>query len=203
MAIELTELSAFAQVIFIDIALAGDNAIVVGLAAAGLAPHQRKQALFIGIGFALVCRIVAALFTTQLLQIPGLLFVGGLVLLWVGWKLGAELLQKEVELLEHAEKPAKDLRTAIWRIAVADITMSIDNVLAVAGAARDHLPALAFGLVLSIILMGAAATAIAKWMERFPWIKTVGVAVVLFVALKMMWEGWSELPHLAAKIGLA
>lgn len=203
MAIELTELSAFAQVIFIDIALAGDNAIVVGLAAAGLAPQQRKQALFIGIGFALVCRIVAAIFTTQLLQIPGLLFVGGLVLLWVGWKLGAELLQKEVEVLEHAEKPAKDLRTAIWRIAVADITMSIDNVLAVAGAARDHLPALAFGLVLSIILMGVAATAIAKWMERFPWIKMIGVAVVFFVAVKMMWEGWPELPTLAAKFGLA
>lgn len=203
MGIALTELSAFAQVIFIDIALAGDNAIVVGLAAAGLAPQQRKQAVFIGIGFALICRIIAAIFTTQLLQVPGLLFLGGLLLIWVGWKLGAELLQKEVEVLEHAEKPAKDLRTAIWRIAVADITMSIDNVLAVAGAARDHLAALAFGLVLSIVLMGFAASAIAKWMERLPWIKFIGVAVVFFVAVKMMWEGWPELPELAAKFGLA
>ncbi len=203
MQFELTELSIFAQVIFIDIALAGDNAIVVGLAAAGLAPQQRKQAVLIGISFALVCRIIAAIFTTQLLQIPGLLFLGGLVLLWVGWKLGAELLQHEVEELQKAAKPAKDLHTAIWRIAVADITMSIDNVLAVAGAARHHLTALAFGLILSIVLMGIAASAIAKLMHRFPWIKGLGVAVVFFVALKMMWEGWPELPELVHRFGFA
>lgn len=203
MLFELSELSVFAQVIFIDIALAGDNAIVVGLAAAGLAPEQRKKAVLIGISFALACRIVAAIFTTQLLNVPGLLFLGGLVLLWVGWRLGAEILQHEVDELQKAEKPAKDLRTAIWRIAVADITMSIDNVLAVAGAARHHLTALAFGLVLSIILMGVAASAIAKLMHRFPWIKGVGVAVVVFVALKMMWEGWPELPELAHGLGFA
>jgi YjbE family integral membrane protein len=203
MLLELTELSTFAQVIFIDIALAGDNAIVVGLAAAGLAPQQRRQAVLIGISFALVCRIIAAIFTTQLLQIPGLLFLGGLVLLWVGWKLGAEILQHEVDELQKAAKPAKDLQSAIWRIAVADITMSIDNVLAVAGAARGHLTALAFGLVLSIVLMGVAASAIAKLMQRFPWIKGVGVAVVFFVAFKMMWEGWRELPELAHKFGFA
>jgi YjbE family integral membrane protein len=192
MIIDPSEVSAFAQVILIDLALAGDNAIVVGLAAAGLAPAQRKQAVMLGVGFALVCRIVFALFTTQLLQIPGLLFVGGLALLWVGWKLGSEIMKAEVEELGHMAGEATSMRAAIFRIAVADITMSIDNVLAVAGAAKDHLTALAFGLILSIVLMGVAASKIAGLMKRYPWIKAVGVIVVFFVALKMMWEGWPE-----------
>jgi YjbE family integral membrane protein len=198
MPLDLAELSAFGQVILIDLALAGDNAIVVGLAAAGLAAEQRKRAIVIGVVFALVCRVVFALFTTQLLKVPGLLFIGGLALIWVGWKLGHELFKHEVAELVEGTGVSTTMRAAIWRIAVADITMSIDNVLAVAGAARDHLTALVFGLVLSIVLMGVAATAIAGLMKRYPWIKAVGVIVVFLVAAKMMWEGWPELAHLAS-----
>ncbi|MET0546580.1 MAG: TerC family protein [Caulobacterales bacterium] len=194
------EVGAFVQVILIDLALAGDNAIVVGLAAAGLPPAQRKQAVLWGVGFALFCRIIFAIFTTQLLQVPGLLFVGGLALLWVGWKLSGELFKKQVEEELHAAGQITTMRAAIWHIAVADITMSIDNVLAVAGAARDHLTALVFGLLLSIVLMAVAANYIANLMKKYPWIKAIGVIVVFFVAAKMMWEGWHEVPPLFARL---
>ena len=190
--------AAFIEIILIDIVLAGDNAIVVGALAAGLPPEQRKRVIMIGVLAALVLRIIFALIVTQLLQIVGLVLAGGLLLLWVAWRMYRELRHKEEcspgseEIIgdEHSGlRAAKSFTSAAWGVALADVSMSLDNVLAVAGAARDHPWVLVFGLVLSVILMGVAANFIARYIERYRWIAWVGLLVILWVALKMIYEG--------------
>ena len=199
--------SALLQVIMIDLVLAGDNAIVIGLAAAGLAKEQRGKAILIGIGAATVLRIVFALFTTQLLQIVGLLLAGGILLLWVCWKLWREIRADhaaEAAALERdgndakpgtpgASGPAKTFRQAVTQIVLADVSMSLDNVLAVAGTARDHLEVLVVGLALSVALMGLAANFVARLLHRHRWIAYVGLLIILYVAIKMMWDGGHEI----------
>lgn len=195
--------TALFQVILIDLVLAGDNAIVIGLAAAGLPQGQRSRAILIGIIAATVLRIVFAGLTTQLLAIVGLLLAGGILLLWVCWKMWRELrapphhsLDEHGNVTVNAEggegAPRKTLAQATWQIIVADVSMSLDNVLAVAGAAREHPSVLIFGLALSIALMGIAATFIAKLLEKHRWIAYVGLAVILYVALEMVYRGALE-----------
>jgi YjbE family integral membrane protein len=191
---------AFGQVLMIDIMLAGDNAIVVGALAAGLPAEQRKKVILIGIIAALVLRIFFALVVTQLMQIVGLIFAGGLLLLWVSWKMYRELQHSgpaggspEIEGDEHAGvKPAKSFAGAAWAVAVADVSMSLDNVLAVAGAARDHPGILIIGLLLAVALMGVAANILAKYIERYRWIAWVGLIVIVYVAGKMIYEGFVD-----------
>ena len=189
-------LSAFVQVLMIDIVLAGDNAIVVGALAAGLPADQRKKVILIGIIAALVLRIIFALMVSWLLGIIGLIFAGGILLLWVAWKMWRELREHqgpgspEVEGDENAGlKPAKSFAGAAWAVAVADVSMSLDNVLAVAGAARAHPGILIIGLLLSVALMGVAANLIAKYIERYRWIAYVGLLVILYVAGRMIYDG--------------
>jgi YjbE family integral membrane protein len=190
-------ITAFIEIILIDIVLAGDNAIVVGALAAGLPPEQRKRVIMIGVLAALVLRILFALIVTQLLQVVGLVLAGGLLLLWVAWRMYRELRHEgesagsdEVLGDEHSGlRPAKSFASAAWGVAVADVSMSLDNVLAVAGAAREHPWVLVFGLILSVILMGVAANFIARYIERYRWIAWVGLVVILWVALKMIYEG--------------
>jgi YjbE family integral membrane protein len=198
--------AALAQVIMIDLVLAGDNAIVIGLAAAGLPAAQRTRAILIGIIAATVLRIVFAAATTQLLQIVGLLLAGGILLLWVSWKMWRELRAGHAQAdaaaigaldgADAAVPPRKTLGQAAWQIVIADVSMSLDNVLAVAGAARDHPWVLIFGLGLSIVLMGVAASLIAHLLQRHRWIAYVGLAVIVYVAFDMVWRGWFEVaPH--------
>ena len=200
--------SALLAVIGIDLVLAGDNAIVIGLAAAGLPKEQRSKAILIGIIAATVLRIIFAGATTWLLQIVGLLLAGGILLLWVCWKMWRELRQGHADGERGEEAltgqdlnadgtvagggPAKTFRQAATQIVIADVSMSLDNVLAVAGAAKDHPTVLVLGLILSIALMGLAATFIARLLNNHRWIAYVGLAIILYVALKMMWEGWHE-----------
>jgi len=202
-------LTAFAQVILIDLVLAGDNAIVIGLAAAGLPPEQRNKAILVGVLAATVLRIAFAGVTTQLLKVVGLLFAGGLLLLWVCWKMWRELRSSHAEQNDGIEAfsdydinadgtiagraPRKTFAAAAWQIVIADVTMSLDNVLAVAGAAREHPMVLVFGLALSIALMGLAASMIARLLQRHRWIAYLGLAVILYVALDMMLRGAQEL----------
>jgi YjbE family integral membrane protein len=194
-------LAAFGQVLMIDIMLAGDNAIVVGALAAGLPADQRKKVILIGIIAALVLRIVFALVVTQLLQIIGLVFAGGLLLLWVAWKMWRELTYKDADADGHEDhlKPAKSFAGAAWAVAVADVSMSLDNVLAVAGAARDHPGILIIGLLLSVALMGLAANLIARYIERYRWIAYVGLAVIIYVAGKMIYDGIVD-PHVGVGV---
>ena len=198
--------TVFFEILMIDIVLAGDNAIVVGALAAGLPAAQRKKVILIGVAAALVLRIAFALVVTQLLQIVGLILAGGLLLLWVAWKMWRELHHSgqsagspEIAGDEASGvKPAKTYASAAWGVAVADVSMSLDNVLAVAGAAKDHPQMLVFGLVLSVILMGVAANFIARYIERYRWIAYVGLAVIIWVAGKMIWEGWHDVAPLVA-----
>ena len=198
--------ATFLQVLMIDIVLAGDNAIVVGALAAGLPAEQRKKVILIGVGAALVLRIAFALVVSQLLQIVGLILAGGILLLWVAWKMWRELHHSresagspEVAGDEHSGvRPARTFASAAWGVALADVSMSLDNVLAVAGAAKDHPQILVFGLVLSVILMGIAANFIARYIERYRWIAYVGLAVIVWVAAKMIWEGWHDVAPLIA-----
>ena len=207
-------LTALLQVIMIDLVLAGDNAIVIGLAAAGLPKEQRNKAILIGIIAATVLRIIFAAATTQLLQIVGLLLAGGVLLLWVCWKMWRELRTNHDEESEGQEAlegedinkdgtvaggaPRKTLRQAAIQIIIADVSMSLDNVLAVAGAARDHPEVLIFGLILSIALMGLAATFIARLLHKHRWIAYVGLAVILYVAVEMIYRGAVEVwPYIA------
>lgn len=200
---------ALLQVIGIDLALAGDNAIVIGLAAAGLPKEQRARAILVGIIAATVMRIGFALITTQLLEIVGLLLAGGILLLWVCWKMWQELRegahQHDTEAVEALtdtdidkdgavadDAPRKTFAQAATQIVVADVSMSLDNVLAVAGAAKEHPTVLVIGLALSIAMMGLAASWIANLLNRHRWIAYLGLAIILYVALKMMWEGWHE-----------
>ena len=199
-------LTALAQVIMIDLVLAGDNAIVIGLAAAGLPKETRNKAILLGIIAATILRIIFAGITTQLLAIVGLLLAGGLLLLWVCWKMWQELRHGEAHDIDEvladqdldgdgqvaAGAPRKSFAQAAWQIVVADITMSLDNVLAVAGAAREHPWVLVFGLGLSIALMGLAATFIARLLQKHRWIAYVGLAVILYVAIEMIYRGGLE-----------
>jgi len=197
-------LAALFQVVMIDLVLAGDNAIVIGLAAAGLPQHQRARVIFWGIAAATVMRIGFAGVTIQLLQIIGLLLAGGILLLWVCWKMWREL--REAHAAPQAltatghhvafdatqAAPRKTVAQAIWQIVVADVSMSLDNVLAVAGAARSYPYILIFGLVLSIGLMGLAATFVARLLQKRRWIAYVGLAIILYVALDMCYRGTRE-----------
>jgi YjbE family integral membrane protein len=190
----------FGQVLMIDIMLAGDNAIIVGALAAGLPADQRKKVILIGIIAALVLRIVFALLVTQLMQIVGLIFAGGILLLWVAWKMYRELRHSgeshgspEIHGDEHAGlRPAKSFAGAAWAVAVADVSMSLDNVLAVAGAAREHPGILVIGLLLSVALMGIAANILAKYIERYRWIAWLGLIIILWVAGKMIYDGFID-----------
>src|SRR5499433_3933749 len=212
-------ITAFFQVIMIDLVLAGDNAIVIGLAAAGLPHEQRTKAILIGIGAATALRIVFAGITTQLLRLVGLLLAGGLLLLWVCWKMWRELRAPVEQGQEAAEAltgydinangtiaahiPRKTFVQAAGQIIVADVSMSLDNVLAVAGAAREHPVVLIFGLSLSILLMGVAARFIASLLHKYRWIGYLGLGVILYVALGMVFRGAQELtPVVTAVAGL-
>ncbi|MFZ1681467.1 MAG: TerC family protein [Rhizobiaceae bacterium] len=210
--------AAFLQVVAIDLVLAGDNAVVIGMAAAGLPKEQRGKAILLGILAATVLRIAFASITIQLLEIVGLLVVGGLLLLWVSWKMWRELRMTAAddhaidEVLADADldkdgrvgnsPPKKTFAQAAWLIVVADVSMSLDNVLAVAGAAREHPTVLIIGLALSIALMGLAASLIARLLHRHRWIAYVGLAIILYVALEMIWRGAHELSPVAAALGL-
>lgn len=206
----LNQLTALSTVIGIDIVLAGDNAVIVAMAAAGLSKELRAKAIMIGIVAAMLMRVMFALVAAQLMTIVGLMAAGGVLLLWVAWKLWRELRDNHSSLQSSSssetlnvreECPSvsvpkqKTLRQAIVQILVADLTMSLDNVLAVAGAAHDHPYIMAFGLFLSVALMGVAATWIARLLERNRWIAYVGLLLILYVALKMIWEGGVMLAH--------
>lgn len=208
-AYDVGSLSAVIQVILIDLVLAGDNAIVIGLAAAGLTSGLRRKAIIIGILAATVMRIGFALVATQLLAIVGLLLAGGLLLLWVSWKMFVELHHSEKqknaaykaiasgEAEHHANTevaaPRKSLRQAVGQIIIADLSMSLDNVLAVAGAARHHTEALIFGLALSVVLMGVASAFVARILGKYSWLAYVGLAVIFFVSIRMIFEGAHDL----------
>jgi YjbE family integral membrane protein len=210
------QLAMLGQVIMINFVLSGDNAVVVGMAAAGLPPKRRMQALWFGIVAATVLRILFAIVAVNLLQVPGLMFAGGLLLVWVAWGLWKEIseahtaeaaeIAQSAEIVVAAEAIAvaevvsiaepvatKTFSEAIWQILVADVSMSLDNVLAVAGAAQSEPAILMIGLVVSVLLMGAAATAIAKLLERYRWIAWVGLALIIFVAAEMCWKGGKDL----------
>jgi YjbE family integral membrane protein len=206
--ISASAVTAFLEILFIDIVLAGDNAIVVGALAAGLPAEQRRKVIMIGVAAALVLRIAFALVVSQLLQIVGLVLAGGILLLWVAWKMYREIRHKgesagsdEVAGDEHSGvKPAKTFASAAWGVALADVSMSLDNVLAVAGAARDHPYVLVFGLVLSVLLMGVAANLIARYIDRYRWIAWGGLLVILWVALKMIYEGAGHVAPVVAPL---
>ncbi|MFO7287420.1 MAG: TerC family protein [Gammaproteobacteria bacterium] len=209
--ISLSELTAFVQVILVDLVLAGDNAVVIGMAVAGLPREQRARAMVIGIAAATLLRILFASITVQLLQVIGLLLAGGLLLLWVSWKLWRELqaARHERKLRGHASDPAsmdealaarppaKTMRQAATQIIVADVSMSLDNVLAVAGVAREHAWVLVFGLALSVALMAFAAVLVARLLNRHHWIGYVGLALILYVALRMIFDGAVEIYEVA------
>jgi YjbE family integral membrane protein len=204
--------AAFVQVLLIDLVLAGDNAIVVGALAAGLPADQRRKVILIGVGAALVLRIGFALVVQQLLGIVGLVLAGGVLLLWVAWRMyrdikghgggesggSPEIVGDEASGLT----PAKSFASAAWGVAIADVSMSLDNVLAVAGAAREHPGILIVGLIFAVAMMGVAANILAKYIERYKWIAWVGLLVILYVAIKMIWDGWHDVhPHFLELIG--
>lgn len=196
MMISVSEISALLQVIMVDLVLAGDNAIVVGMVAASLPAAQRRNVILIGIIGATVMRVLFALMTVQLMQIIGLMLAGGLLLLWVSWKLWrdiqAQRRKNAAEQMPQSEPPAvqqKTMTQAVWQIIIADVSMSLDNVLAVAGIARDHTVILVIGLALSIAFMAVAATFIARLLHRHHWIAYVGLLIILYVALAMIWDG--------------
>jgi YjbE family integral membrane protein len=200
-------LSAFLQVVLIDFVLAGDNAIVIGLAVAGLPEAKRGKAILIGIIAATVLRVVFAGVAAQLLQIVGLLLAGGILLLWVCWKMWRELRSHGrshdvASPTSSSAPPDKSFAQASWQIMVADVSMSLDNVLAVAGAAREHPYVLVFGLILSVLLMGLAANFIAKLLDRYRWIGFIGLAIILYVACDMVYRGALEVWPVVAALNL-
>ena len=187
----LPDLALLVQVLLIDLMLAGDNAVVVGLAVTGLPPADRRRAILLGIAGATLIRILFAVVALRLLAIVGLMFAGGVLLIWVCWRMYREL---RTHKPAHGHAPAaKTLRAAMLQIIVADISMSLDNVLAVAGAAHGHPYVLAIGLLLSVVLMGAVANALARLLETQRWIAWVGLLIVLYVALKLLWEGYDDI----------
>ena len=199
----LSQLSALVSVLIIDIVLAGDNAIIVALAAAGLPPERRQRVIVYGIAAALVLRILFAFVAVELLRsVIGILFGGGLLLLWVCWKMYRELRVQHATAHCEAEQGEaasggrpKTMSKAVTQIVLADLSMSLDNVLAVAGAARDHPGVLVVGLVFSVALMGVASTYLARLLNRYGWIAWVGLGIVTFVALRMIWDGSFEIAH--------
>ena len=211
-------LAALLQVVMIDLVLAGDNAVVIGLAAAGLAPEQRKRAIILGIVAATVLRIILATIATQLLQVLGLLLAGGILLLWVCWKMWRELRttsqdQREADEMRVEDDPRydgtvagylrrKSFSQAALQIIVADVSMSLDNVLAVAGAAREHPFILAFGLLLSVTLMGIGANVVGRLLQKHRWMAYFGLAIILYVACEMIYRGAYELKPMIGAIGL-
>lgn len=206
-------LAALFQVILIDIVLAGDNAVVIGMAAARVPKAHRARVVFWGLAAAVILRVILATLTASILETIGLMFAGGILLLWVSWRFYRDLVESKeetagAEAMAAAEAengangiPAIDdgmsTRRAIAQIVVADLSMSLDNVLAVAGAAMDHVWVLAIGLVLSIALMGIAASLIARLLQRHPWISYAGLIIVLYVALRMIWFGGWEIMYVA------
>lgn len=208
----MTQLVALGQVLMIDIALAGDNAIVIGMAVARLPEKDRQRMIAYGLAAAVVLRIIFALMTTQLLQIVGLMIAGGVLLLWVAWKLWREIqeqahaaAQEAIEVMD-GEDDNPDVgggpistKQAFWNILIADVSMSLDNVLAVAGAAKDHLHILVIGLLVSIVLMAVAANYIAKMLQKYRWIAYIGLAMIIYVALDMIVHGWGDVAPLLAR----
>jgi len=203
-------LTALLQVVLIDLVLAGDNAVVIGLAAAGLPPDQRRRAIVVGIIAATALRIVFAGVATQLLQVIGLLLAGGVLLLWVCWKMWRELREQAAQsgqlAFNHggggnaAPAPRKTFKQAALQIVAADVSMSLENVLAVAGAAREHPYVLVFGLVLSVALMGVAADLLGRVLQRQRWIAYVGLAIIVYVAFEMIYRGSLELAPVIASL---
>ena len=191
----LSALTAFVQVVFIDLTLAGDNAVVIGLAVRNLSSQQKQKAIMAGVSLAAIIRILLALIATRLLTIIGLTLTGGLLLLWVCWRMYREIRHNTVETSfseENIHPQQGDLKTAILRILIADISMSLDNVLAVAGAAHKQPVILVLGLALSVILMSIAATLIAGLLERYKWISWVGLLIIFGVAVKLIIQGSHE-----------
>ena len=190
----------FFQIVIADIVLSGDNALIIGMAAASLSPELRRKAIIYGMVMAAVLRILFAVFATYLLAVKGLLFAGGLLLVWVSWRLWVEIRD---HVAEHSEKtqspegyqgaPRRTLFSALLSITIADVSMSLDNVIAVAAIARENTALLVFGLVLAIVLMGFGATIIVKLLTRYPSISYLGLIILLYTALQMMWDGWPEI----------
>jgi YjbE family integral membrane protein len=201
--LDIDALTAFLQVVVIDLVLAGDNAIVIGLAAAGLSETERGKAILIGVLAATVLRILFAVLTTQIMQIVGLLLAGGILLLWVCWKMWRELrtssneTEASTSVADAKRTPQKTLLQAASQIVVADVSMSLDNVLAVAGAAREQPIVLIFGLTLSIAMMGAAASLIARLLQHQRWIAYVGLLVIVYVAVEMIFRGVADIVEVA------
>ena len=181
------EIAIFFQIIFIDLILAGDNAIIIGMVASKFPPEQRKKIIFWGIGGAVILRILLTLITAYLLQITGLRLLGGLLLLYIVYKLYVDVIRNSQNDEENINVDSSSMLKAIWTVLLADFTMSLDNVLGVAGAAKDHYFLLVFGLVLSIILMATAATLISRWIKEYKWIAWVGLFAILFVAIDLIY----------------
>ena len=181
------EITIFFQIIFIDLILAGDNAIIIGMVASKFPPEQRKKIIFWGIGGAVILRILLTLITAYLLQITGLRLIGGLLLLYIVYKLYVDVIKNSSDGEENIKVDNSSMLKAVWTVLLADFTMSLDNVLGVAGAAKDHYFFLIFGLVLSIILMATAATLISKWIKDYKWIAWVGLFAILFVAVELIY----------------
>jgi YjbE family integral membrane protein len=181
------EITIFFQIIFIDLILAGDNAIIIGMVASKFPAEQRKKIIFWGIGGAVILRILLTLITAYLLQITGLRLIGGLLLLYIVYKLYVDVIKNSGDADENIKVDNSSMLKAVWTVLLADFTMSLDNVLGVAGAAKDHYFLLIFGLVLSIVLMATAATLISKWIKDYKWIAWVGLFAILFVAVELIY----------------
>jgi YjbE family integral membrane protein len=207
---DFSNLFDFASIILSDIVLSGDNALIIGMAAASLSPELRHRAIVYGMAVAAILRIIFAVFATYLLAIKGLLFLGGLLLLWVSWRLYGEIKENQARMASAAQDeaeeggyqgpPRRTLVSALISITIADVSMSIDNVLAVAAIARDNTTMLVFGLALAIALMGFCASVIVKLLTRFPWISWAGLVILVYVSLRMLVDGW---PEVAVLLGLA
>jgi YjbE family integral membrane protein len=206
----VNQFGALLSVVIVDVVLAGDNAIVVGMAAAGLPIERRRRVIVLGIAAATILRILLAYFAVQLLAIIGMTLAGGVLLLWVSWKMYRDF--REMRVAQHTAAAVegrcqnrvpvrrKSAGQALTQIVLADVSMSLDNVLAVAGIARDHFELLAFGLVLSVALMGVASTYIARLLDRHFWISWVGLGIITFVALRMIWGGSTQVLHQTAAL---
>jgi YjbE family integral membrane protein len=206
----VNQFGALLSVVIVDVVLAGDNAIVVGMAAAGLPIERRRRVIVLGIAAATILRILLAYFAVQLLAIIGMTLAGGVLLLWVSWKMYRDF--REMRVAQHTAAAVegrcqnrvpvrrKSAGQALTQIVLADVSMSLDNVLAVAGIARDHFQLLAFGLVLSVALMGVASTYIARLLDRHFWISWVGLGIITFVALRMIWGGSTQVLHQTAAL---
>ena len=187
------EITIFFQIIFIDLILAGDNAIIIGMVASKFPPEQRKKIIFWGIGGAVILRILLTLITAYLLQITGLRLIGGLLLLYIVYKLYVDVIKNSSDGEENIKVDNSSMLKAVWTVLLADFTMSLDNVLGVAGAAKDHYFLLIFGLVLSIILMATAATLISKWIKEYKWIAWAGLLAILIVAVELIYTDFKIL----------